>query len=76
MVRNLVGAAVCVGEGRFEPTWMKKTLEQRVRISDSYVFPAKGLTLIKVDFPPADQYLANYNDYHQHQLGQENEGDF
>ena len=76
MVRNLVGAAVCVGEGRFEPAWMKKTLEQRVRISDSYVFPAKGLTLIKVDFPPADQYLANYNDYHQQQLGQENEGDF
>jgi len=76
MVRNLVGAAVCVGEGRFEPAWMKKTLEQRVRISDSYVFPAKGLTLIKVDFPPADQYLANYNDYHQQQLGQESEGDF
>ena len=24
MVRNLVGAAVCVGEGRFEPGWMKK----------------------------------------------------
>ena len=76
MVRNLVGAAVCVGEGRFEPAWMKKTLEGRVRISDSYVFPAKGLSLIKVDFPPADQYLANYNDYHHLQQGQENEGDF
>jgi tRNA pseudouridine38-40 synthase len=76
MVRNLVGAAVCVGEGRFEPGWMKKILEQRVRISDSYVFPAKGLTLIKVDFPPEDQYLANYNDYYQQQLGQANEGDF
>ena len=76
MVRNLVGAAVCVGEGRFEPGWMKKILDQRVRISDSYVFPAKGLTLIKVNFPPPDQYLANYNDYHHQQLGKENEGDF
>jgi tRNA pseudouridine38-40 synthase len=76
MVRNLVGAAVCVGEGRFEPGWMKKILEQRVRISDSYVFPAKGLSLIKVDFPPGDQYLANYNDHCQQQLEQANEGDF
>jgi tRNA pseudouridine38-40 synthase len=47
-----------------------------VRISDSYDFPAKGLTLVKIDFPPADQYSANYYDHYQQQLGQENEGDF
>ena len=64
MVRNLVGAAVCVGEGRFEPAWMKKVLDDRVRISDSYVFPAKGLTLISVKYPPESQYLDSYN---QHQ---------
>jgi tRNA pseudouridine38-40 synthase len=76
MVRNLVGAAVCVGEGRFELAWMKKILVERVRISESYVFPAKGLTLLKVDFPPPDQYLANYNDDHYLQQGHESEGDF
>jgi tRNA pseudouridine38-40 synthase len=63
MVRNLVGAAVCVGEGRFKPEWMLKTLKDKVRISESYVFPAKGLSLTKVEFPPIDQYLAHYNSY-------------
>ena len=47
MVRNLVGAAVCVGEGRFKPEWMLDTLMNKERIPDSYVFPAKGLTLIQ-----------------------------
>ena len=65
MVRNLVGAAVCVGEGRFKPEWMLKTLQDKVRISDSYVFPAKGLTLISIEYPPADQYLSNYEKYLQ-----------
>jgi len=60
MVRNLVGAAVCVGEGRFAPEWMLKTLQDKARISDSYVFPAKGLTLIKVEYPQPDQYLSRY----------------
>ena len=60
MVRNLVGAAVCVGEERFKPEWMLKTLEDKVRISDSYVFPAKGLSLIKVEYPQPDQYLDRY----------------
>jgi tRNA pseudouridine38-40 synthase len=63
MVRNLVGAAVCVGEKRFEPAWMLKTLEDKVRIPDSYVFPAKGLKLIKVDYPNESEYLTRYNNY-------------
>jgi len=67
MVRNLVGAAVCVGEGRFKPDWMLKSLQDKVRISDSYVFPAKGLTLISIEYPPADQYLSNYEKYLQSQ---------
>ena len=65
MVRNLVGAAVCVGEGRFKPEWMLKTLQDKVRISDSYVFPDKGLTLISIEYPPVDQYLSNYEKYLQ-----------
>jgi tRNA pseudouridine38-40 synthase len=63
MVRNLVGAAVCVGEKRFEPEWMLKTLEDKVRIPDSYVFPAKGLSLIKVEYPSESEYLTRYNNY-------------
>ena len=51
MVRNLVGAGVCVGEGRFAPSWMRQILEGAARVSDSYVFPAAGLTLIGVDYP-------------------------
>jgi tRNA pseudouridine38-40 synthase len=53
MVRNLVGAAVCVGEGRFPTNWMAEILEAGERVSDSYVFPARGLTLVKVDYPEA-----------------------
>ena len=51
MVRNLVGAAVRVGEGRFEPTWMAELLANKTRVSESLVFPARGLTLIGVDYP-------------------------
>ncbi len=58
MVRNLVGAAVCVGEGRFPTTWMAEILAAASRVSDSYVFPARGLTLVAVDYPDA-QTLAN-----------------
>ena len=63
MVRNLVGAAVCVGEGRFEPNWMKKVLDEKLRVSDSYVFPAKGLTLISISYPESDQYSDSFNQY-------------
>ena len=51
MVRNLVGAAVCVGEGRFQPEWMATLLAKKERVSESMVFPARGLTLIGVDYP-------------------------
>jgi tRNA pseudouridine38-40 synthase len=55
MVRNLVGAAVCVGEGRFPVSWMGEILEANERVSDSYVFPARGLTLVQVDYPDAEK---------------------
>lgn len=51
MVRNLVGSAVCVAEGRFEPSWIAEMLASRERISESMVFPAEGLTLVQVDYP-------------------------
>ncbi len=55
MVRNLVGAAVCVGEGRFPVVWIEQILSAKSRISDSYVFPARGLTLIQVDYPSTEE---------------------
>ena len=55
MVRNLVGAVVCVADGRFGPDWIEQTLANKVRISDSLVFPACGLSLRQVDYPTDDQ---------------------
>jgi tRNA pseudouridine38-40 synthase len=57
MVRNLVGAVVCVADGRFGPEWIEQTLANTVRISDSLVFPACGLSLRQVDYPTNDQLL-------------------
>lgn len=58
MVRSLIGAAVCVGEGRFEPTWMKELLDGKERIGESLVFPARGLTLTNVTYPRDEELEA------------------
>jgi tRNA pseudouridine38-40 synthase len=58
MVRNLVGAAVCVGEKRYPVSWMKEILTAKSRVSDSYVFPGSGLTLMQVDYPADEDLLA------------------
>jgi tRNA pseudouridine38-40 synthase len=57
MVRNLVGAVVCVADGRKDPAWMGELLANKERVSDSLVFPARGLTLYQVDYPNNDQLL-------------------
>jgi len=57
MVRNLVGAVVCVADGRFGPEWIQETLANKVRVSDSLVFPACGLTLRQVDYPTDSELL-------------------
>jgi tRNA pseudouridine38-40 synthase len=57
MVRNLVGAVVCVADGRFGPEWIAETLTNKVRVSDSLVFPACGLTLRQVDYPSDSELL-------------------
>jgi tRNA pseudouridine38-40 synthase len=57
MVRNLVGAVVCVADGRFGPEWIQETLANKVRVSDSLVFPACGLTLRQVDYPSDSELL-------------------
>ncbi|MFM8384229.1 MAG: hypothetical protein ACKN96_04525 [Actinomycetota bacterium] len=45
-----------VGEGRFTPKWVEDVLEKRERVSESLVFPARGLTLVGVEYP-ADNEL-------------------
>jgi tRNA pseudouridine38-40 synthase len=58
MVRNVVGAVVCVGEGRFEPEWISALLHNKTRVSESMVFPARGLTLVGVDYPSDSELQA------------------
>lgn len=51
MVRNLVGAVVCVAEGRNSYEWITEMLANKERVPDSLVFEAKGLTLSHVEYP-------------------------
>lgn len=51
MVRNIVGALVDIGRGRFSPTWIGEFLASRVRGTESQTAPARGLCLIRVDYP-------------------------
>jgi tRNA pseudouridine38-40 synthase len=58
MVRSLVGALLAVGEGRREPAWCATLLTAEGRSSDFAAAPARGLTLVHVDYPADDQLLA------------------
>lgn len=58
MVRSLVGALLAVGEGRREPDWCATLLSAQARSSDFASAPARGLTLIGVDYPADDQLAA------------------
>jgi len=57
MVRNLVGAIVCVADGRKDVSWISTLLKNKERVSDSLVFPARGLSLYKVDYPDDAELL-------------------
>lgn len=58
MVRSLVGALLAVGEGRKPTGWPAAMLKLTDRPSAITVAPARGLTLIGVDYPPDDQLAA------------------
>ena len=58
MVRSLVGALLVVGQGRREPAWIAGLLGADHRSSDFAAAPARGLTLIGVDYPPDDELSA------------------
>lgn len=52
MVRSLVGALIDVGEGRLPVTEPAAMLSARRRTSAVHTAPARGLTLVGVDYPP------------------------
>ena len=58
MVRSIVGALLAVGEGRRTVDWCAGLLDLTKRSSDIAVAPARGLTLVGVDYPPDDQLEA------------------
>lgn len=58
MVRSLVGALLAVGSGRRSPHWCAALLEATQRSSDFAAAPARGLTLVGVDYPPDDRLAA------------------
>lgn len=53
MVRNIVGALVCVGVGRQSHGWVKEVLEARDRKVGAPTFAAAGLYLTRVEYDPA-----------------------
>ena len=57
MVRNLVGAVVCVAEGRNNYDWIEAMLANKERVQDSLVFVARGLTLHHVEYPTIETRL-------------------
>ena len=55
MVRSLVGALLAVGDGRRTADWCAALLKLERRSSAFAAAPARGLTLVGVDYPPDDQ---------------------
>lgn len=58
MVRSLVGALLAVGEHRRTADWCSALLTDTRRSSDYAAAPARGLTLVGVDYPPDSELQA------------------
>ena len=58
MVRSIVGALLAVGDGRRSPEWCIGLLDLTQRSSAFAAAPARGLTLVGVDYPPVDELAA------------------
>ncbi|WJY94077.1 tRNA pseudouridine synthase A [Corynebacterium felinum] len=58
MVRSLVGCCLAVGEGKRELGFSASLLSETQRSSRVPVAPAKGLSLVGVDYPVDDQLAA------------------
>jgi tRNA pseudouridine38-40 synthase len=51
MVRNITGALVEIGKGRFGPAWLDGMIAARARDPESQTAPARGLCLMDVEYP-------------------------
>lgn len=58
MVRSVVGAVLAVGDGRRSAEWCAGLLSETQRSSAFAAAPARGLTLVGVDYPPDSQLAA------------------
>lgn len=58
MVRAIVGALVDVGRGRKDPGWVAHLVANATRDHGVQVAPAKGLTLVGVDYPDRQDWAA------------------
>jgi tRNA pseudouridine38-40 synthase len=58
MVRSLAGALLAVGDGRRDVEWCASLLNMTRRSSAFAAAPARGLTLVGVDYPPNDELAA------------------
>lgn len=47
---SLVGAVVCVAEGRNNLDWISAMLANKERVADSLIYVARGLTLRHVEY--------------------------
>jgi tRNA pseudouridine38-40 synthase len=62
MVRSLVGAAVAVGRGKISVDQVLKLRAKGERTSEWTTMPAKGLTLISVEYPSDDELAQRARD--------------
>ena len=62
MVRSLVGSAVAVGRGKLSTTEVLRLRDKGERTSAWTTMPAKGLTLISVEYPSDDQLAQRAKD--------------
>ena len=51
MVRLMAGTLLEVGTGKKEPEWVKEILASKERVTPGPKLPAKGLTLIQIEYP-------------------------
>ena len=58
MVRSLVGCCLSVGEGRMDVDFAAALLQETKRSSRIPVAPARGLSLVQVDYPEAGDMSA------------------
>lgn len=51
MVRLMAGTLLEVGRGKKEPEWVNEILASKERVTPGPKLPAKGLTLIQIEYP-------------------------